>query len=152
MAVIHSLVWKGDVVTKRMRDAAIAGMDKTMADCVVRARTNHDWKTQTGRLVGVIQILSYAHRERTLIVGQWGTVKLNYALIHELGGVIVPKKAKALAIPQKDGSVRFVKKVTIPARPYLRPAADLIYPRLAANIRAAWEKGGAAPAPGMSDG
>lgn len=151
MAVIHSLVWKGDVVTKRMRDAAIAGINKTMSDCVVRARTNHDWKSQTGRLVGSIQITSYAQREGTYIVGQWGTIRLKYALIHELGGVIVPKKAKALAIPQADGSVRLVKKVTIPARPYLRPAADAIYPQLAANIRRAFEKGGA-PGAGATDG
>lgn len=143
----QSLVWKGRAVTERMRKAMIAGVNKTMADCAVHARRNHTWKNQTGALTGSIQITSYAAREGTYVVGQWGSVDLKYALIHELGGVIVPKKAKALAIPQPDGSVRFVKKVTIPARPYLRPAADLIYPRLAANIRAAWEKGGAA-APG----
>jgi phage gpG-like protein len=147
----QSLVWKGKAVTERMRAAMIAGVNKTMADCAVHARRNHTWRDQTGALTGSIQITSFAAREGTNVVGQWGSVDIKYALIHELGGTIVPVRAKALAIPQPDGSVRFVKKVVIPARPYLRPAADLIYPRLAANIRRAWEKGGAAPAPGSSD-
>jgi phage gpG-like protein len=146
----QSLVWKGKAVTERMRAAMIAGVNKTMADCVVHAKDHHTWKNQSTDLERSIKVTSFAAREGTYVVGQWGSVDLKYALIHELGGVIVPKKAKALAIPQPDGSVRFVKKVTIPARPYLRPAADLIYPRLAANIRAAWEKGGA-PAPGAGN-
>lgn len=148
---VKSLVWEGKAVTERMRKAMIAGVNKTMADCAVHARRNHTWKNQTGALTGSIQIVSYAVQQGTYVVGQWGSVDLKYALIHELGGVIVPKKAKALAIPQSDGSVRFVKKVTIPARPYLRPAADATYPQLAANIRRAFEKGGA-PGTGASDG
>jgi len=150
---VQSLVWKGKAVTERMRAAMIAGVNKTMGECAVHARRNHEWKNQTGALTGSIQIVSYAAPEGTYVAGQWGSVDLKYALIHELGGTIVPVRAKALAIPQPDGSVRFVKKVTIPARPYLRPAADLIYPRLAANIRRAWEKSGPVDtAPGTSDG
>lgn len=43
---------------------------------------------------------------------------LIYAAIHQLGGVITPKKAKRLAFTLRGKSV-FAKKVTIPARPYL---------------------------------
>lgn len=145
---VQSLVWKGKALTEKMRAAMIAGVNKTMADCVVHARRNHTWQNQTGALTGSIQIASFAAREGTYVVGKWGSLDLKYALIHELGGVIVPVRAKALAIPQPDGSVRFVKKVTIPARPYLRPAADVVYPTLAANIGRAWEKGAAAPGAG----
>lgn len=80
---------------------------------------------------------------------------LEYAAIHEFGGVIKPKNAKNLAIPltsaarsvssprdmtglkfikagstkllvDAEGEAQFVLKdaVTIPARPYLRPAFD----------------------------
>ena len=51
----------------------------------------------------------------------------------------MPVKARALAIPQPDGSVRFAKSVIIPARPYLRPAADATYGKLPSNIRKAYE-------------
>jgi HK97 gp10 family phage protein len=80
---------------------------------------------------------------------------LEYAKIHEFGGTIVPRNAKALAVPisreaklyaprdfpgklhvvVKDGKAFLVgarggvhyallKSVTLPARPYLRPAFD----------------------------
>ena len=48
---------------------------------------------------------------------------LVYAAIHEFGGVITPKKAKALSF-EIGGELIFAKSVHIPARPYLRPAFD----------------------------
>ncbi|MCV0427697.1 MAG: hypothetical protein K5905_19755 [Roseibium sp.] len=56
-------------------------------------------------------------------------------LIHELGGVIKPKEAQARAIPQDDGCAWLVKPVTMPARPYLRPAAEKECPKMASRIR-----------------
>jgi len=47
-----------------------------------------------------------------------------YALIHELGGDIFPKRAKALRFKTADGKWHTVKHVRIPSRPYLRPALD----------------------------
>lgn len=45
---------------------------------------------------------------------------LPYARIHQLGGVIVPKRYQTLGIPLGNGmGVLRLKKVTIPARPYL---------------------------------
>jgi phage virion morphogenesis protein len=44
---------------------------------------------------------------------------LIYANVHQFGAVIRAKNAKALAIPQPDGSVRLVQSVKIPARPFL---------------------------------
>lgn len=140
-----SLKWNGEALTARMAKAQIAGVNKTMAACVTDAKNNHTWKNRTGVLEGSIDIAEYAHREGTGVVGSWGSKDVRYALIHELGGTIVPVKAKALAIPQPDGSVRFVKKVVIPPRPYLRPAADANYPQLVANVRAAFEAGGPPP-------
>jgi HK97 gp10 family phage protein len=56
----------------------------------------------------------------SILVGLWGVV---YAAIHEFGGMIVAKTAKALRF-QIDGKWIFTKKVMMPARPYLRPAVD----------------------------
>lgn len=47
-----------------------------------------------------------------------------YARIQELGGVIRATNAPALRFQTEDGEWHMVKAVTIPARPYLRPAAD----------------------------
>jgi hypothetical protein len=136
----QSLKWNGDALTAKMRRACIEGVDEVMADCVVHAKNNHPWKNQSGTLEGDIQVAEYARTIEGGVEGMWGVRKNNYALIHELGGTIVPVKARALAIPQPDGSVRLVKSVTIPPRPYLRPAADANYPQLPAKIRAAFER------------
>lgn len=42
-----------------------------------------------------------------------------YAAIHQFGGTIKPKQAKALAFPSQGGISIVRKAVTIPARPYL---------------------------------
>lgn len=47
-----------------------------------------------------------------------------YARIQELGGVIRATNAGSLRFQTDDGVWHSVKAVTIPARPFLRPAAD----------------------------
>lgn len=138
----QSLTWNGDALTARMRRAQIVGVNATMGRAVVHAKENHDWQNQSGVLEGSIDIVEGAQVEGTGVVGTWGSKDVRYALIHELGGTIVPVNAKALAIPQADGGVVFAKSVKIPARPYLRPAADAVYPQLPGNIRKAFEKDG----------
>jgi len=142
MAAEQSLVWKGEAVTERMRAAQKAGVNATMGACVVEAKSSHAWRNRTGVLEGGIDIVDYAQEDGQGVVGTWGVRDVRYALIHELGGTIVATKAKALAIPQPDGSVRFVKSVKIPPRPYLRPAADKLYPGLADRIKAAYARSG----------
>lgn len=51
-----------------------------------------------------------------VLVGPGGGIP--YARIHQLGGVIRPKSAKALMVPCGNRVLR-LKSVTIPARPYL---------------------------------
>ena len=137
-----SLVWKGKAVTGKMRRAQITGVNTTMARCVQHAKNNHDWKNQTAVLEGSIAIADYARERAQGVAGRWGSRDVKYALIHELGGTITAKNAPMLAIPQADGGVAFVKSVTVPARPYLRPAADVHYRGLADDIRAAFARGG----------
>jgi phage gpG-like protein len=142
MAASRNLTWNGPALTAKMRAAAKLGINATMAACVREAKTSHAWQNQTGVLEGSIKVADFAREKGATVTGTWGSTDAAYALIHELGGVIVPVRAKALAIPQPDGSVRLVKSVTIPARPYLRPAADAHYPDLAAKIRKAFEGSG----------
>ena len=61
-----------------------------------------------------------------------GTDKI-YARIHEFGGVITPKTAKALHF-QIDGHWVTTRSVTMPARPYVRPALDENKPEVANAI------------------
>ena len=147
----QSLRWEGDALTARMRAAQIEGVNDIMSQAAIYARQNHEWQNRQGRLQTSINIVAPARADGTGVVGTWGSTDVRYALIHELGGVIVPVRAKALAIPQPDGSVRFAKSVRIPARPYLRPAADATYPKLAAAIRQAFERSLGASQGGASD-
>ena len=140
----QSLVWHGEAITEKMRAAQLAGVNSTMGACVVHAKNNHSWQNRTGVLEGGINVIDYAREEGPGVVGTWGVFDVRYALIHELGGTITAKKAKALAIPVADG-VRFVKSVNIPARPYLRPAGDQVYPSLASRIRNAYDRQEVAP-------
>lgn len=47
---------------------------------------------------------------------------VKYAAIHEFGGTIHAKNAEYLHFKTRDGGWVRTKQVTIPARPYLRPA------------------------------
>ena len=68
--------------------------------------------TETARLRDSID---YAATPTKVMVGS----NLAYARIHQLGGVIKPKKGKFLKFRGQGGQEVFVKQVTIPARPYL---------------------------------
>lgn len=148
MAARKSLVWNGEAVTGKMRAAQIAGVDATMGACVIHAKGNHAWQNRTGVLEGGIDVVEYAAASADGVQGVWGVRDVRYALIHELGGTVTAKTAKALAIPLPDGGVAFAKSVTIPPRPYLRPAADAHYESLGLRIRRAYEKSGGAGADG----
>ncbi len=135
-----SLKWNGRKVTARMREAQIDGVNRTMAACVVHAKRNHVWNNRTAVLEGGIDIADYATPHATGVKGTWGVRDVVYARIHELGGTIRPKTAQALRFRLDDGTFAVVKQVTIPPRPYLRPAADVEYPKLADRIRKAYER------------
>lgn len=62
-----------------------------------------------------------------------------YGRIHELGGVIKPVTAKRLHWVDEGGNHHTAMAVTMPARPYLRPAIDnnksSIWNAIAANLQ-----------------
>jgi len=135
-----SLKWYGKAVTQKMEKAQVEGVNRTMQACVVRAKSKHPWQNRTGLLEGAIDVANFAEPHASGVKGTWGVRDMAQARILEEGGTIKPVRAKALAIPQADGSVRFASSVTIPPYPYLRPAADEEYPGLAERIRKAFER------------
>ena len=151
MAEPESLVWKGKALTEKMRQAQILGVNATMSECVVHAKNNHPWKNQTTVLEGSIDIAEYAAPDARGVAGKWGSQDVEYALILELGGTIAHPGGTAFFVGE-DGLAVFVSNadaagrtfartkphdIVIPAYPYLRPAGDAIYPKLAKNIQRA---------------
>lgn len=149
----QSLNWLGPALSEKMRQAQKTGVNKTMQDCVVHAKGNHPWDNETGILEGSINIAEFAREEGAGVVGSWGSMDVEYARIHELGGVIQHPGGTPYFIGE-DGMAVFVRKddpraadlpktkphqIVMPARPYLRPAADAKYPELASNIKKAFE-------------
>ncbi len=59
--------------------------------------------------------IDYAATSDKVMVGS----NVEYARIHQLGGTILPKKAKRLIFKGRGGKTVSAKQVTIPARPYL---------------------------------
>lgn len=138
-----TVTWNGDAVTAKMKRAQIKAVNATMGAAVNHAKRNHPWQNRTGLLEGGINVVDQAAPTATGVTGTWGVQDAVQARILELGGVIVAKNAAALAIPLPGGGVVFRKSVTIPAYPYLRPAADATYPALPGRIKSAYDKDGA---------
>jgi phage gpG-like protein len=156
MATRKSLVWNGKAVTDRMRAAQIEGVNRTMASCVRGAKDNHAWKNRTGILEGSIGVAENAAVKGAGVEGTWGSKDVKYASIHEQGGTIqhpggtsyfIGDDGKAVFVSSDDPRAAGLPKtkphpIPIPARPYLRPAADVHYPDLAGNIRKAFNRSG----------
>ena len=115
-----TLTWHGDKLKRKMESAQVEGINATMAAAAIHAKRHHPWMNRTGILERSIGVVEFARKGGRGARGVWGSQDVRYALIHELGGRAGPGR-----------------KVTIPARPYLRPAADAIYPQLARRIKQA---------------
>ena len=109
--------WEGPRVADKMRKAEMRGINVIMSRCVRGAKTTHEWINRTGILEGSIGIEIFARPQGSGASGIWGTADVVYARVHELGS----------------------EKLSIPARPYLRPAADIHYPDLRTEIRRAFK-------------
>jgi hypothetical protein len=61
---------------------------------VLEAKSSHAWQNRTGTLEGGIGVVDYAREDGAGVVGVWGVFDVVYALIHELGGTIVPRSPR----------------------------------------------------------
>lgn len=117
-----SLDWKGDEVQKKMEACIKKGINQTMSAAVIHAKKNHPWQNRTGTLEGSIRPVVAARKEGDEFVGLWGSVDVAYALYLELG----------LKFNLVKGAASFGQRRR--AFPFLRPAAEVEYPKLAGRI------------------
>jgi len=145
--------WQGDKVLGKVRYATRWGIDSTMADCVVTAKSlcpiGQGPKRSGAGLQGSIQMRP-AVDTGDQITGYWGSFSTKYARWVEEGtgphmlGPIYPRTKKALFWPGADHPVRMVSAFLHPGskpHPYLIPAAQQHYPSLALRIRGQLEWG-----------
>ncbi|MCH9693834.1 MAG: phage morphogenesis protein [Gammaproteobacteria bacterium] len=125
------LDWKGDELKAKMKRAQLTGVDSTMAACVLHAKRNHSagahgadrFETQTGVLERSVRIVDLTYEKpRKGVLGIWGSTQLAYAIRIEFG------------FQGKDSMGRVIDQQ---AYPFLRPAAQKEYPKLAGRIRRA---------------
>jgi phage gpG-like protein len=94
-------------------------------DIEARAKSNAvDSLNTTGQATGSLaSSITHSELDTANLRAEIGSSKV-YAAIHEFGGVIEARESPYLVFQLPDGSWRKCKSVTIPARPYLRPAMD----------------------------
>lgn len=125
-----ALNWKGDAVKRAFAGAAASAIDATMSAATMQAKENHSagahgqqrFVTHTSELERSIRISKSARRKGNAVVGTWGSIGVVYARRIEMG------------FQGKDSAGRVFNQ---PAFPFLRPAADVEYPKLAGRIRRA---------------
>ena len=111
---------RGKTSGSAMKPAALAGGFVIEGAAKINVRNNFD-KHPTGNLLGSINTRATTTKKDSVTVAV-GT-NVIYAAIHEFGGTIKAKNAKALQF-EIDGEFVTVKSVYIPPRPYMRPAVD----------------------------
>ena len=104
----YTMTWNGDDITERLLRAAAAGIDDTMSDCVIEAKSNTPVVTAT--LQGSITVHEPATIRGGKVAGIWGSRRVHYALYVEVG----TRRSRA--------------------RRMMRNAADKHYPQLRANM------------------
>lgn len=104
------LRWNGDSVKRKMQTASMIGINRTMAQATEYSKFNHPWENDSTTLEKGIRIARAAAILGSRISGLWGVVNVVYGKYLERN----------------------------PKWRWLAPAARTIYPRLATNIKAAF--------------
>lgn len=75
----YRMEWRGQVVAAKVKQAAVIGINETLAACVILAKSSHPgWQNRTGTAEGSIRITSMAAFEGAHIVGRWGSEGVEY--------------------------------------------------------------------------
>jgi phage gpG-like protein len=137
-------IQRSDVLIRALKAGGVVVLNEARINILAQ----HLWKTRTLSRSLHQEVIEQSATRAKISVG----TDLEYAAIHEFGGVVTPKHAKYLAIPVNGATgspldrddlhpvlsgsgslvlvdetgVQFILKdsVTIPAQPYLRPAVD----------------------------
>lgn len=105
---------------KALKRSAMAG--GFVIEAEAKINVNDTFNPGTGNLAGSI-FTDTVHESDTLVETATGPSVI-YGRIQELGGTVKPVFAKMLHWVDESGEHHFANEVTLPARPYLRPAAD----------------------------
>lgn len=109
-----ALNWRGDEVEKKLLAATRVGINRTMGDAVLEAKSNHPYIYRSGAAERSVRIVTPAKNYGSSIAGFWGSVNVHYFKYLEFGF-----------------RGRFASLV---------PAARRLYPRLAGYIREAFSR------------
>lgn len=129
------LNWKGDELQKKMDRVVPWAINSIMSECVREAKSNVPKVTTV--LQGSIQ-MRMAKKIGNVWAGLWGSFNCLYAIFVELGTAphdIFPKTKKALFWEGAAHPVSSVHHPGTKAQPFLRPAADRLYPLLIEKIK-----------------
>jgi phage gpG-like protein len=109
-----------EVRGKVLGRAAIAG--GYVIEAAAKINVGNTFNPNSGNLAGSIntELVKTTDQNAEVAVGP----SVIYGRIHELGGTVKPVLAKMLRWKDKDGNWYSAMSVTLPARPYLRPAVD----------------------------
>ncbi len=126
-----ALNWRGPEVRAKVIAAAADGIDATMAAAILHAKSEHGagahalqrFESHTGELERSVRIVEPAREVGRAVRGLWGSVGLGYARRIELGF---------------QGKDSLGRAYDAPPFPFLRPAAEAEYPKLADRIRRAF--------------
>ena len=71
--------WKGKAVVDKIRRAAAAGINETLAECVAQAKNDHPgWNNVTTTAEGSIRVQQPAAAGAAELAGSWGSVGVDY--------------------------------------------------------------------------
>lgn len=129
------LNWKGDELKEKMNRVIPWAINSITSECVREAKSTVPKVTTV--LQGSIQMRP-AKKYGNVWAGLWGSFNCLYAIFVELGTKphdIFPRTKKALFWEGADHPVTHVSHPGTKAKPFLRPAADKLYPLLAEKIK-----------------
>lgn len=92
-----------------------------IVEAYAKVNVVNTFKHQTGNLANSIRVEVTASPDRA--VARIGPTAI-YGRIQELGGTVKPLIKKKLYFMGEDGRLRTAMSVTLPARPYLKPAVE----------------------------
>lgn len=145
-ATIDKLPFIG--VTENWNAIVNTAFRKYSEDVVLRAKENVvsgrvGLVNRTGKLANSIRLISFSqfspNTGATAVIGA-GDRRTPYASTHEFGAVIKPVRGKYLTFKLPAGNWVKVQQVTIPARPYLRPAGRDLEPKFDGYLSDALER------------
>lgn len=108
-----------NVRSKALRNAVEAGA--RVVEAYAKVNITQTFKNQTGNLANSIRVETTQNGDQArALIGPTAV----YGRIQELGGTVKPLTARMLFWTDENGKSHAAHEVTLPARPYLKPAVE----------------------------